>query len=129
MMEKLFPEVPFDDHSIFDIRLNIICGAYYLSHLYKKFSEIKSNTEKYKFALASYNAGRGNINKMLSYARKDEGLPYEYQKWVAAGSPSGDWQKWNNAKSYLYDVTGKHSKETVYYVDKITSLYYKLGGK
>ncbi|MDI3548110.1 MAG: hypothetical protein PWR10_1762 [Halanaerobiales bacterium] len=98
---------------------NIEAGCKYMAYLYSKYPEIPDKKERYKFALAAYNAGRGNINKMLAHARKATGLPFSYAEWDKAGKPSGEWQKWDFACRFLSVVTGKHSKETISYVKKI----------
>ncbi len=91
----------------------------YLSYLLSRFMEIPVETERTKFALASYNAGRGNINKMLEFARIAAGSPKYYLDWKEDGQKPGEWQRWNFAKKYLVKVTGEHSKETLDYVEKI----------
>lgn len=49
---------------------NIKAGAGYLKYLEKKFWKVGDNrTEKYKYALAAYNAGEGRIQDCISYAR------------------------------------------------------------
>src|SRR5690606_5332479 len=47
----------------------------YMVHLLGRFPEIPDATERYKFALAAYNAGIGNINQTLSHAREACGHP------------------------------------------------------
>ena len=91
----------------------------YMSDLYSRFSEIPDPLERYKFALASYNAGRGHINKSLAEARESCGLPYSHSMWLKEGAKSGLWQEWWYTSSYLYAITGKHAHETLHYVSKI----------
>jgi len=128
LVNKLFPSAHIFDDSVFDVALNVTCGVYYVSWLYERFSEIPDPIERYKFALAAYNAGRGNINKALEIARDDEGLPGRYKQWLKRGQPAGDWQHWENTKAYLFDVTGKYSFETVDYVKRIFDIYKDLTG-
>ena len=91
----------------------------YMEFLYGRFGEIPHPLERMKCALASYNAGRGNINRMLAAARNQEGLPASYSVWVSQGKPKGKWQQWWYASPLLETVTGKHSEETRRYIDKI----------
>lgn len=51
------------DNSIFDPDTNLRAGISYLLDQWKHFPEIPDPVERMKFALAAYNAGRGNINK------------------------------------------------------------------
>lgn len=91
----------------------------YMAFLYGRFGEIPEPDERYRFALASYNAGRGNINKALALAREACGQPASYAAWEAAGRPSGEWQQWDFASRFLSRVTGRHAQETIAYVRRI----------
>jgi soluble lytic murein transglycosylase-like protein len=91
----------------------------YMEDLYSRFGEIPDLIERYKFALASYNAGRGHVNKALAEAREACNLPYSYGVWQSEGAKSGRWQEWWYASSYLHLITGKHALETLQYVSKI----------
>ncbi len=48
---------------------NLRAGIAYLYRQYYRFPEIPDPVERVKFALASYNGGRGYINAALSLAR------------------------------------------------------------
>lgn len=111
-------KIPVLDHP-FNPEENIEAACKYMRHLYDCYTEIPENKERYKFALAAYNAGRGNINKMLAEARKTTGFPYSYREWVNSGKLTGPWQKWDVASRFLVLITGEHSKETINYVKKI----------
>lgn len=91
----------------------------YMRHLYDRFSEIPDETERWVFAAAAYNAGRANINKMLEFARRADGKPANFARWLNSGGPSGEWQTWAFASQYLPQVTGRHAKETLEYIRKI----------
>ena len=91
----------------------------YMNHLYGRFGEIPNALERYKFALASYNAGRGHINEALSLARESCGLPHSYNKWKSQGARRGLWQEWWYTSEHLERVTGRHSRETLQYVSRI----------
>lgn len=102
-----------------DPEANIRAGIKYMAFLVSKFDEIPDATERYKFALASFNAGRHNINACLEYARRATGALANYDAWVAAGRPPGSWQTWQVASQFLHLVTGHFSKITLNYVSKI----------
>lgn len=72
-------------------------GAYYMSRQRLFFKQIQ-DLEKHKFAAASYNAGAGNILKMR------RACPYF---------------TWAEASVCLEQVTGRHSKETLTYIQRI----------
>jgi len=94
----------------FDPDSNLRGGISYLRDEQRHFPEITDNTERWKFALAAYNAGRGNINTAIQNA-KDHNL---------------DWQKWEFISSMLHDVTGNNANETIAYVDKIIRHWQEL---
>lgn len=100
----------------------IEAGARYMAHLYQRFAEIPDRTERWRFALASYNAGRGHINRALELARRACGLPGPYSEWVQAGRPAGAWQTWAFTSQYLVKITGVHAAETLGYVARIAGV-------
>lgn len=78
---------------------SIWAQVYYMNKLYKVWDLGRSDEERLKLALASYNAGIRNILK--------------------AQKKSGDRKFWNEIKLSLHLVTGKNSRETITYVDNI----------
>ena len=98
---------------------SINAGCAYMAHLFSAYGEIPDKTERYRFALAAYNAGRGNINRLLTLARQECGQPGSYAAWIKAGAKPGAWQTWTFASALLHRVTGRHAKETLDYVSKI----------
>lgn len=52
-----------------DAEKNLDAGAKYLRIQFNHFSEIPGLEERWKFALAAYNGGRGHINNALTKAR------------------------------------------------------------
>jgi len=78
---------------------SIRAAALYMNALNKIWKEKRSKIDRYKLALASYNSGVGNVLK----AQELSGGAKGYKKII----------------SYLYKVTGSHSKETIEYVDNI----------
>jgi soluble lytic murein transglycosylase-like protein len=73
--------------------------AYYMRQLRSTWDRYnRSSCEIHNLALASYNAGTGNILK----AQKE----------------SGGERYWRDINDHLYKVTGKHHKETIGYVER-----------
>ena len=69
----------------FDPAASIKAGAAYMRFLLSKFHEIPDDRERYKFALAAYNAGRANVNRCLEYARLATGAPGSFKVGRAGG--------------------------------------------
>lgn len=87
--------------------LNIQAAASYMSQLRDVWSRRgRSNTQIHSLAMASYNAGTGNILK--------------------AQRLSGDKRLWCEIQPYLVEVTGIHSKETTHYVEVIWNYVQEL---
>lgn len=104
----------------YDPEASIKAGCRYMAFLYGRFGEIPDTIERYKFAFASYNCGRSNINKVLQLARTLCGLPSSFSEWNAQGRKPGEWQTWRFASKLLATVTGQeNSRETLGYVRKI----------
>jgi membrane-bound lytic murein transglycosylase F len=78
---------------------SIWAQVYYMNKLFKVWDLGRVEIERFKLALASYNAGTGNI--------------------LQAQKVSGDKKFWNEIKLSLSSVTGENSKETIGYVDNI----------
>ena len=78
---------------------SIWAQVYYMNKLFKVWDLGRADSERLKLALASYNAGTGNILK--------------------AQKLSGDEKFWDDIKEHLHLVTGKNSEETITYVDNI----------
>ena len=76
--------------------------------MYSKYSEVKDACERWNFAHAAYNAGRGNVNK----AERLELLE------------DGSCQTWKEAAKHLIRVTGQaNAKQTIDYVDRINRFF------
>lgn len=78
---------------------SIWAQVYYMNKLFTTWDLGRVDSERLKLALASYNAGTGNILK--------------------AQKLSGNKKFWNEIKLLLSSVTGDNSKETITYVDNI----------
>lgn len=85
---------------------SILAAALYMQQLNKGWSSPRPKHERYKLALASYNAGFGNL---LEAQRKCQGAIY-YQPIIAC----------------LPDITGRHSKETIDYVSHIQRFFQQM---
>lgn len=109
----------FGEGNPFDPECSIKSGCKYMRFLLDRFTEIPCLVERYKFALAAYNAGRGNINQALSLARESCGHPASFSEWDKMGRPEGAWQTWTYTSKFLRRVTGSRSEETINYVRKI----------
>lgn len=88
----------------YQARASIRVGAYYLSKMIMFWGERGRTKEERMFlGMASYNAGPGNI---LKSQKKCKGA-----------------RLWDEIKECLPLVTGKHSIETIRYVEKIKRVY------
>jgi len=92
-------------------RINIMMGIYYDRKLWNNWKAKRSRVERLRLTFASYNAGLGNILKAQKLAKKDRKCNHLF---------------WNCVKRYLKFVTGKHSEETIDYVERIEYNYSKL---
>ncbi len=95
---------PADDRT--DPEKNLEAGCRYLDQLYSRFGEIPGLAERWKFALASYNGGRGHINRALRAAAKAEKGWRRY--------------RWEIVKKYL---TRCRTQEIIHYVDGVFTKY------
>lgn len=88
------------------VEASIVTGAYYMRHLLDQWTSPRPPMDRYCLALASYNAGLGNLVK----AQKAVNGKLFYHE-IIAGLPL---------------VTGARSKETIGYVKKILGYYNNL---
>lgn len=87
-------------------RWNIAAGIYYDRTIWNLWKVERPHIDRINFMFGSYNAGKGNIIKAQKIA-KNKGL-----------NPN----MWESIQSTLPDVTGKNSKETIGYVNKISEI-------
>lgn len=85
---------------------NIAAGIWYNKQQFDFWQKGRALDERLKFMYGSYNAGRGNLLKAQREA-------------IDAGLNPRVWDSMYNA---LPKVTGKHSEETLGYVEKIFSI-------
>jgi membrane-bound lytic murein transglycosylase MltF len=84
----------------------ILAGAYYMGKLRKNWSAPRPDADRHSLALASYNAGLGNLLK----AQKISGGEPAYAAIIVE----------------LPQVTGHYSKETITYVSRIWNYWTKM---
>ncbi|MCP4718018.1 MAG: transglycosylase SLT domain-containing protein, partial [Desulfobacteraceae bacterium] len=110
IMPKTFEEIKYKNASIKGSSLqpkwNIAAGIYYDRAIWKLWKAKRPFTDKLAFMFGSYNAGKGNIIKAQRIAKKT-GLNPNY---------------WSSIEKILFKITGKHSKETIGYVNKINKV-------
>lgn len=87
-------------------KVSIRAAALYMRQMNNFWSAPRPQMDRYMLALASYNAGAGNIYK----AQKLSGMKSSYPDIIAE----------------LPKVTGRHSKETSDYVRKIVGKWYVI---
>lgn len=94
----------------FDVDSNLRGGISYLREQYRRFPEIPDDLERWRFALAAYNAGRGTINHAIQHEIIDH------------GKAGGTWQQWCNVVDELPEIQSRdNAKQTTDYVEKIIS--------
>lgn len=96
---QMTKELKLGNVSAYASSYNIQAHAYYMAYLRSQFKAKRPEYDKHSLALASYNAGIGNIVK----AQAKGGNSLLYAPMIKA----------------LPQVTGKHSKETTDYVNRI----------
>lgn len=110
IMPKTFEEIKYKNPSIKGSsqqpKWNIAAGIYYDRQIWKLWKAKRPFQDKLAFMFGSYNAGKGNILKAQRIAEKKGINP----------------NLWSSIEKTLYRVTGKNSKETIGYVDKINKV-------
>jgi hypothetical protein len=111
---QLMPETDFmldGDYDGTDPKGNLENGIRYDRWLFDRFPEIPGEEDRLKFALASFNGGRGYINKAIEIA-----YDCEFAKPIPPGHKGkpGRWQTWCHGSAYLCSpyctVTDKKGK-------------------
>jgi membrane-bound lytic murein transglycosylase MltF len=110
IMPKTFEEIKYKNASIKGSSLqpkwNIAAGIYYDRAIWKLWKAKRPFMDKLAFMFGAYNAGKGNIIKAQKIAEKTDMNP----------------NHWSSIEKTLVKVTGKHSKETIGYVNKINKV-------
>ena len=88
----------------FSVELNIEAGAVYMARMRAVWRAPRPERDRHDLAMASYNAGAGNIIKAQKFA--------------------GGAMDWPAVAKALPSVTGRHASETLVYVDRINHRWY-----
>lgn len=107
IMPRTFEEIrarnPYIRGNRLQPRWNIAAGIYYDRTLWKLWQAKRPFMDRVRFMFGSYNAGKGNILRAQEIAE------------LRGVNPN----LWSSIQSSLPEVTGKRSRETIHYVDKI----------
>jgi membrane-bound lytic murein transglycosylase MltF len=107
VMPRTFKEIQAKNPAIkgsqMQPRWNIAAGIYYDRTLWNLWKADRPRQDRISFMFGSYNAGKGNILKAQKAAEKRRLNP----------------NLWESIESALPEITGKHSRETISYVEKI----------
>lgn len=90
----------------FNVRHSIEAGAKYMGQLRRQWRVKRPETDRHNLALASYNAGLGNILK--------------------AQKRCGNVPLYNDIMKCLRQITGRYADETLNYAPKIRRVYHQL---
>ena len=91
------------DGGVMEPRWNIAAAIWYNKTLFDFWRKDRTLIERLRFMFASYNAGKGNLLKAQRQA-------------INVGLNP---RQWHSVRQVLNKVTGKHSRETIGYVDRI----------
>ena len=110
IMPKTFEEIKYKNllikGSAQQPKWNIAAGIYYDRAIWKLWKAKRPFDDRIAFMFGSYNAGKGNILKAQRLAQKNGMDP----------------NIWPSIEKNLVAVTGRHSKETIGYVNKINKV-------
>lgn len=110
IMPRTFAEIrrkhPAIKGTRYQPRWNIAAGIYYDRQLWNTWKAERSFSDRLNFTYGAFNAGKGNIIKAQKAAARDGLNP----------------NLWISIEKKLPAVTGKHSRETIGYVEKIESI-------
>ena len=99
---------------MFSHEIQVKYAVKYIDYLYNRFPEIKDTHNRLIFSVMAYNCGIGNVNKLLSTLRRDEGILYQGKDTI-----QGNWSNYNYAISNLYKITGGNAQITKRYITRI----------
>ncbi len=110
IMPKTFDEIKKKNPTIKGTReqprWNIAAGIWYNRSIWKLWKADRPFQDKINFMFGSYNAGKGNILKAQRKAKRQGMNP----------------NLWPSIEQTLPKITGKHSKETLGYIKKISHI-------
>jgi membrane-bound lytic murein transglycosylase MltF len=104
--DQIARELGLGNISPHESKYAITAGAYYMAKLSRSWKSKRSNIDRHRLAMASYNAGMGNLLK----AQKACGGQNSYHQIIAC----------------LPEITGIHSKETITYVRRIEEYTFRI---
>ena len=98
--------VPKSEFEYFFPEIQVEYALKYLDKLYSEFPEIHNPTERLRMAIASYNCGKANINKMLKKYRALEEIHYEAENTI-----QGKWATYEGAikMAEKYGILAPHN--------------------
>lgn len=118
-------ELELDDP--FDPEENVSAGVRYLADQYGHFPEIPGFGDRISASLASYNGGRGYVNKALELGRVQCGEPASYSEWWIRGQSPGAWQLWpviaRNLERIEYHGRNPDYKQMQNYVARVMGYF------
>lgn len=107
IMPKTFDEIKRKNPAIKGTReqprWNIAAGIWYDKSIWNIFKAERPLQDRIDFMMGAYNAGKGNV---LKAQKKAAGMRL-------------DPNRWSSIEKTLPEITGKHSRETIGYVEKI----------
>lgn len=110
IMPKTFDEIlrknPTIKGTLEQPRWNIAAGIWYDKSIWDIFQADRPLQDRFDFMFGSFNAGKGNILRAQSLAKKNGFNP----------------NVWDSIEKTLPRITGKHSRETLGYVKKIKTI-------
>jgi len=90
----------------YEARSSIRVGAFFLNRMINFWDDRRPGIQRMFLGMASYNAGPGHI--------------------LRAQKACDNARNWKTIKSCLVKITGRHSKETLNYVDRIKSNFCRI---
>ncbi len=116
IMPRTFAEIrqkhPIIKGTRYQPRWNIAAGIYYDRQLWNTWKAERPFRDRLNFTFGAFNAGKANIIKAQKVAARDGLNP----------------NLWTSIEKKLPQVTGKHSRETIGYVEKIELITEVLHG-
>lgn len=110
IMPATFDEIKYKNPSVKGSanqpKWNISAGIYYNKTIWNLWKAKRPFIDRLAFMFGSYNAGKGNIIKAQRLAKKKDMNP----------------NLWSSIEKTLPSITGKHSRETIGYVNKINNV-------
>jgi hypothetical protein len=127
LMPATAREMGLDSHEICDPEWSIQAGIKYDRVQYDHLPEIPDPEERLSFMLASYNGGRGYVNRAMELAYESE---FGEVLCKAHHGKAGMWHKWSKVSPFLYavEIGGKKpdADQMIKYVDSIWEKYHEL---